>query len=52
MTPLTIPTKLLMQIPVQMTVQTPAQMTVQTPAQITLHSCDDNCVYCSGPETD
>ena len=44
MTPLTIPTKLLMQIPVQ--------MTVQTPAQITLHSCDDNCVYCSGPETD
>jgi len=48
MTPLTIPTKLLMQIPVQMT----AQMPTQTPTQITLHSCDDNCVYCSGPETD
>jgi hypothetical protein len=33
---MTIPTKL------------PMQMTLQT----TLPSCDDNCVYCSGPETD
>ena len=31
-----------------MTLMTTVTMTLQ----LTVPSCDDNCVYCSGPETD